>query len=93
MQKRQFSEAKLTPSLKSLYDDPDLQKSYGVEKLKVSLEQTIQSGFKPLYWWANDFYTILQTELHKAVSKDKTPKQALDDAARKLQELIATRSS
>jgi len=88
VQKEIFLTRKVTPSIKALYEDPECLEMYGAEKLRVMLEQTLVSGFKPLYWWADEFYPILNEEVQKALLREKTPKQALDDAAERLAEII-----
>ncbi len=78
-------ESGLNPSLSALYSDPDLlaQRPYLPEFLTL-IETGKPRPVTPLYPKVS---RILQIQVHRALTGELTPQQALDEAAWKLEEL------
>jgi multiple sugar transport system substrate-binding protein len=68
----------ITPGWASLFTDPDIVEA--ISGLDLMLEQAktvVNRPVVPYYW---DFSTALQEELHFALTQQKEPQQAMDDA-------------
>lgn len=72
----------MLPALKSLYNDTELNEVIPLMPMYASLVQNAQSVRKPAGYVK--FLYVLHTELQKSLTGKKSPKQALDDAARSL---------
>ncbi|HHV62093.1 MAG TPA: extracellular solute-binding protein [Firmicutes bacterium] len=69
-------------SLKSVYDDPELLAKF--PELKVMRKQTEYSFPRPRVAWYPQFSETLRVEIHKALTGIAKPKQALDEAQKKI---------
>ncbi|UCC65740.1 MAG: extracellular solute-binding protein [Anaerolineae bacterium] len=68
----------ITPGWASLFTDPDVVEA--VPGLDLMLEQAKTVVNRPRVPWYWDFSTALQEELHFALTQQKEPQQAMDDA-------------
>ncbi|MCX7729635.1 MAG: extracellular solute-binding protein, partial [Candidatus Caldatribacterium sp.] len=75
------------PIWKSLYDDPELI-AQQPELIKVAKEQIHYIFDRPQVPWYSQFSIILSEELQAALTGAKTPKQAMDDAVARTQEVM-----
>lgn len=86
-QLRWLKEGNYIPTLKKLYDDPQLAKDY---PHLVAMRNQMDYGFgRPDVPWYGEWTKIMQLELNRAFVGDKTPKQALDDAMKQVNALQA----
>jgi multiple sugar transport system substrate-binding protein len=76
--KRNAVGAGITPGWGSLFTDPDVVEA--VPGLDLMLEQAKTVVNRPRVPWYWDFSTALQEELHFALTQQKEPQQAMDDA-------------
>ncbi|MCS7241195.1 DegT/DnrJ/EryC1/StrS family aminotransferase [Candidatus Caldatribacterium sp.] len=83
---RKYSQNAL-PIWKSLYDDPELI-AQQPELIKVAKEQIHYIFDRPQVPWYSQFSIILSEELQAALTGAKTPKQAMDDAVARTQEVM-----
>jgi multiple sugar transport system substrate-binding protein len=80
-QKVQNKYAKLSlPIWKSSYEDKQVVNALP-EVVPVAKEQLKDMILRPVVPQYNEVSSTMQVEIQKALSGDKTPKQALDDAA------------
>jgi multiple sugar transport system substrate-binding protein len=75
------------PIWKSLYDDPELI-AQQPELIKVAKEQIHYIFDRPQVPWYSQLSLILSEELQAALTKAKTPKQAMDDAVSRAKEVM-----
>jgi multiple sugar transport system substrate-binding protein len=75
------------PIWKSLYDDPELI-AQQPELIKVAKEQIHYIFDRPQVPWYSQLSLILSEELQAALTKAKTPKQAMDDAVSRTKEVM-----
>lgn len=87
IQKRQAQDSGALPIWSDLYKDADLVKSN--PSLPDMLKQVEYAYNRPSLTWYNEFSSTLQVELQNALTKKKTPKQALDDAQKSLTDMAA----
>jgi multiple sugar transport system substrate-binding protein len=85
--KRNAVGAGVTPGWGSLFTDPDVVEA--VPGLDLMLEQAKTVVNRPRVPWYYDFSAALQEELHFALSQQKEPQQALDDAVERTLEVKA----
>jgi len=75
------------PPLEALYEDADILAAYPhMALLRDIIDGATPRPMHPRYPEISD---ILQEELHAALTLLKTPKEALDDAASRLEALLA----
>lgn len=75
------------PTLKSLYNDPELLEVLPLLPQYAAILQSAKPIPKPS--WYGKFLPVLQKELHLALTGKKQPKQAMDDAAKEAKKLAA----
>lgn len=86
VQKEQSLQAGALPIWKDLYSDSDLQKNYGaLSDMEKQLETVISRPALDNY---NEFSKALQIDLQAALTGQKDPKAALDDAAAQAKQLM-----
>ncbi len=85
---RNFKNKGWMPWWSSLYEDP---KALAIEpQLPILKTQLERSEPRPLRNWYEEYFKIMQIEISKAwLDKKVTAKEALDNAAKKVSELIA----
>lgn len=71
--------AGIVPGWKSVWENPEFNKT--VRGLDKMYEQAMYIVHRPQVPWYLEFSSVLQEELHKALTRQKTPKAALDAAA------------
>lgn len=86
IQKKQAITAGALPIWKSLYEDKELQEQHPA--LKEMSAQLDTAYNRPSIVWYNEFSNALQVEIQNALNKSKTPQQALDDAQKKIDEIM-----
>ncbi len=87
-QMRWLKDGNYIPTLKKLYDDPQLAKDY---PHLIAMRKQMDYGFgRPDIPWYGEWTKIMQLELNRAFVGDKTPKQALDDAMKQVNALQAS---
>src|SRR5918995_5889849 len=87
-QKIQNQYAKLSlPIWKSSYDDKQVIQALP-EVVPIAKEQLNDMILRPVVTLYNDVSHTMQVELQQALTGDKTPKQALDDAAKAVSETM-----
>jgi multiple sugar transport system substrate-binding protein len=77
----------ITPGWAPLFTDADVVKA--VPGLDLMLEQAKTVVNRPRVPWYYDFSTVLQEELHFALTQQKEPQQAMDDAYERTLEVKA----
>lgn len=85
IQKRQAIEAGALPIWEELYTDAELIEQHPA--LEAMLEQVGYAHNRPSLVWYNEFSDVLQVEIQNALTQNKTPQQALDDAQAKALEI------
>lgn len=85
IQKRQAIEAGALPIWEELYTDAELIEQHPA--LEAMLEQVGYAYNRPSLVWYNEFSDVLQVEIQNALTQNKTPQQALDDAQAKALEV------
>jgi len=84
MQRRQGLHGVWAPIYKSLLTDPDITKTmYEAPVIRTSYEYPHSNFWTPDWERWTD---ILRKEIHAALRLEKTPQQAMDDAARRIKE-------
>lgn len=83
-----FKEMGIYPSLKSLYEDPDMIAADSTETLGKIVEQFQYGSNRPNAPGYVEWADIQSNEIYSALVKNKTPQQALDDAAKKIDQAI-----
>ncbi|MEJ5228512.1 MAG: extracellular solute-binding protein [Pseudothermotoga sp.] len=72
--------AGIVPGWKSVWENPEFQKK--VRGLDKMYEQAMYIVHRPQVPWYLEFSSVLQEELHNALTRKKTPQAALNDAAK-----------
>jgi len=77
------------PARAALYDDPRLADALGqdIEPLKAIVERARPRPVTPVYTQLSE---ILQIQLHRALTRQAEPREALERAARQMRELLRT---
>jgi multiple sugar transport system substrate-binding protein len=88
IQKRQALEAGTLPIWNEQYNDPELVAQHPA--LPDMLAQLSYAYTRPRLVWYNEFSSNLQVELQNALTRAKTPEQALGDAQKTLEALAKT---
>ena len=78
-------EAGALPIWTDLYEDPDLIASNPA--MPAMAEQLEYAHNRPMLTWYNEFSHNLQVEIQNALTQNKTPQQALDDAQKTLSDI------
>ncbi len=86
VQKAIFVSGGFFPVYEALYDDPELAKE--MKDFQVYGEQFKYGHARPKVASYAEISDILQLEIHNALLLKKTPQQALDDAARRIEGLM-----
>lgn len=87
-QKRWLKENNQIPTLKTVYDDPQVIQAN--PQFGGPLRKQMDYGFgRPDVPWYGDWTKVMQLELNRAIVGDKSPKQALDDAMHQINQLQA----
>ncbi len=75
------------PSRRSLYDSPDLAEALPIPLAQVrqALEATVARPVTPVY---SELSELLQVRLHRALTRQQEPAEALRDAAREVRALL-----
>jgi multiple sugar transport system substrate-binding protein len=77
-QRRWLAEANQIPTQKALYDDPAIVGEY---PQFADMRRQMDFGVgRPELPWYGQWTQVMQLELHRALTGEKTPQQALDDA-------------
>ncbi|MCR4401612.1 MAG: ABC transporter substrate-binding protein [Firmicutes bacterium] len=87
IQKAIFLSGGFFPVYEALYNDPDL--GTRVRDFSVYGEQFRYGHARPKVGAYTEISDILQLELHNALLQKKTPQQALDDAAAKIEKIVS----
>jgi multiple sugar transport system substrate-binding protein len=82
----QYAELSL-PIWKSSYDDKQVVQALP-QVVPIAKEQLNDMILRPVVPQYNDVSHTLQVEMQQALAGDKTPKQALDDAAKEVAETL-----
>lgn len=72
--------AGIVPGWKSVWENPEFQKT--VRGLDKMYEQAMYIVHRPQVPWYLEFSSVLQEELHNALTRRKSPQAALNDAAK-----------
>jgi multiple sugar transport system substrate-binding protein len=75
------------PTRPALYDDPDLADALGIppEQVRPIIERAVPRPVTPVYTQLSE---ILQVRIHRALTRQQEPREALLDAAREMRELL-----
>lgn len=84
-QKNQAINYGALPIWQSLYTDPEVQKKHpALAEMSSQLKYAVS---RPRLTWYSEFSRVLQLEVHNALTQNKSPKQALDDAQKEIERL------
>jgi multiple sugar transport system substrate-binding protein len=87
-QKRQFLEFSQSPTLKRIYDDPDVQRKYDfATELRDAISQAKSRPVSPLYPQVSQ---AIYENVHDALTRKRTPEQALETAQSEMDKALAT---
>jgi multiple sugar transport system substrate-binding protein len=87
-QKRQFVEFSQSPTLKAIYDDPEVQKKYAfATDLRDAISQAKSRPVSPLYPQVSQ---AIYENVHDALTGKVTPEKALETAQSEMDKALAT---
>jgi multiple sugar transport system substrate-binding protein len=87
-QKRQFIEYSQSPTLKAIYDDPDVQKKYAfASQLRDAISQAKSRPVSPVYPQVSQ---AIYQNVNAALSGKATPEEALKTAQSQMDKALAT---
>ena len=87
-QKNQFINASQSPTLKAIYDDPDVQKKYAfATQLRDAISQAKSRPVSPVYPQVSQ---AIYKNVNAALSGKVTPEQALETAQSEMDKALAT---
>lgn len=88
-QKKVLYEHNILPVWMSLFTDPEINKD--IPQMRAFGEQRKFLKFRPMVAWYDEFSHIMQVAVLQALTREKSSKKALDDAARAVKELVKER--
>jgi len=89
VQKKVLYEHNILPVWMSLFTDPKINRD--IPQMRAFGEQRKFLKFRPKVAWYDEFSHIMQVAILKALTREKSSKEALDEAARAVKELVKER--